>query len=420
MLEIYDRTEEKVNNEEWGSDAWIEYTSLFAEIAETEDFKSLREDVRKIQNVNNVNCIYLGCIDYERGYCLYIVDGCMTEDDACPPGSFDVFLDVNEILDSNPEREMSAYITDTEEFGWLVTAGMPIYDAKGDIAGYALTDISMEEVRSAQVQRNFRLLLIMVLVAAALLVLVIILVRNTFVMPIRRLTAAAKEYVRNKTIYKTDVFSKLDIRSGDEIEELSESIKCMEEEINEKIDNLVKANSELEESRDYANKMALLANTDALTGAGSMTLYDMRTDALDDKIKAGNAPPFAIVMADLNRLKEINDIHGHLEGNNAIIAIYNMLADAFGQGGVYRIGGDEFAVLLFGDRIGSVKRIVSELNAKIDVMMAEAEEAGEEIVTAAIGYAIFDPTADKRLADVYTRADNAMYERKRQMKMGRD
>ena len=416
ILEIYNKTEKKVDNGEWDSPEWSEYVAAFSHIKETEDFISLREDVRKIQNVNNVKCIYLGYIDNERGYCLYIVDACMADDEACPPGSYDVFFDVSEMVDGNDERALPAYITDTEEYGWLVTAGYPIHDGSGQIIGYALTDISMEEVRSAQVSRSFRLLAIMVSIAVAILIINIIAVRNTFVVPIKKLTGAAREYVRNKSTDETHVFHDLGIHTGDEIEELAESMQSMEDEINEKIVNLISINEELAKSRDYANKMALLANTDAMTGAGSKTLYDIKAETIDEEIKEGKKPQFGIIMADLNSLKLINDLHGHTSGNNAIIGVYNMLCEAFGKDGVYRIGGDEFVVMLYGADAIKAESVVAEFNARIDDEAKEARANGEETFSAALGYAVFDPENDTSFSDVFTRADNAMYKRKREMK----
>ena len=121
-------------------------------------------------------------------------------------------------------------------------------------------------------------------------------------------------------------------------------------------------------------------------------------------------------MADLNSLKLINDLHGHTSGNNAIIGVYNMLCEAFGKDGVYRIGGDEFVVMLYGADAIKAESVVAEFNARIDDEAKEARANGEETFSAALGYAVFDPENDTSFSDVFTRADNAMYKRKREMK----
>ena len=416
VLDIYNKTDVKVVNEEWGTKEWKEYTELYSHIKESEDFKSLLEDIRKIQNVNNVECIYLSVVDSENTAFIYIIDAATDEEKVCPPGSFDPLYEVNSGVLTDPERGFPAYVTDTEEYGWLVTAGAVIHDANGNPVGYAMTDISMEKVRSAHVDGSFKILAVMVSIALAVFALTIIAIRKTFVTPIKKLTGAAREYVRNKAVNVTNVFGELGIKSGDEIEELAEAMQCMEEDINEKIENLLAVNEELTKSRDYANKMALLANTDAMTGAGSKTLYDKKADAIDAEIKEGKKPRFGIIMADLNSLKIINDIYGHTSGNNAIITIYNMLCDAFGKDGVYRIGGDEFVVLLYGSDADNAESIVAEFNENIDAAIKEAAENGEEAVSAALGYAVYDPDTDGSYTDVFTRADNAMYKRKREMK----
>ena len=50
---------------------------------------------------------------------------------------------------------------------------------------------------------------------------------------------------------------------------------------------------------------------------------------------------------DLNNLKTINDTYGHDKGNIAIMKLANMICEVFSKSPVFRIGGDEFAVILF-------------------------------------------------------------------------
>lgn len=137
------------------------------------------------------------------------------------------------------------------------------------------------------------------------------------------------------------------------------------------------------------------------------------------KLKTCN---FSIVMIDLNDLKPINDKLGHLYGDDALIRCANAVRQAFGgsgvnfggEGKVYRIGGDEFAVILFG---------IDEklLNEKIEYFHKVLDDENKDIkyhLSAAVGYAFFDENLDKKAEQLFKRADSNMYQIKEKMKGG--
>jgi diguanylate cyclase (GGDEF)-like protein len=76
---------------------------------------------------------------------------------------------------------------------------------------------------------------------------------------------------------------------------------------------------------------------------------------------------------------------------------------------VYRIGGDEFAVLLQGRGYNTMHETVAEMNRRVE------ENVHKNDVVVAIGYAVLGPE-DRQLRDVFERADQMMYERKKELK----
>ena len=60
VLAIYLAADERVGMEEWGSDAFNAYLDRFKEIKQTAEYKDLLQQLRGIQEVNSVDCIYLG------------------------------------------------------------------------------------------------------------------------------------------------------------------------------------------------------------------------------------------------------------------------------------------------------------------------------------------------------------------------
>ena len=93
--------------------------------------------------------------------------------------------------------------------------------------------------------------------------------------------------------------------------------------------------------RDETHFLEKLAYKDFLTGGFNRTAYERDVQAHLDHHKS-----FRLVLLDLNELKHINDTFGHNQGDEAIRLVFYAMVNGFMQGKCYRIGGDEFAVLL--------------------------------------------------------------------------
>ena len=120
---------------------------------------------------------------------------------------------------------------------------------------------------------------------------------------------------------------------------------------------------------------------------------------------------FAITVCDLNNLKTINDTLGHKVGDEYIKGASKMICDACKHSSVYRIGGDEFAVLMMGEDYDNRETIIEGIKAKV----VENLKAGDKPVVA-VGCSEFRPDSDKKVEDVFDRADIAMYKNKKWLK----
>lgn len=93
--------------------------------------------------------------------------------------------------------------------------------------------------------------------------------------------------------------------------------------------------------RDETLLLEKLAYKDFLTGGFNRTAYERDVQNYLDTQKS-----FRLILLDLNELKHINDTYGHNQGDEAIRLVFNAMKTGFVQGKNYRIGGDEFAVLI--------------------------------------------------------------------------
>jgi len=160
------------------------------------------------------------------------------------------------------------------------------------------------------------------------------------------------------------------------------------------------------------------AYRDTLTGLQNRTAYYEYNRVLDKRIAEGTAN-FAILMVDVNFLKRMNDTHGHEKGNAYLKNASDLIGSVFGRDAVYRTGGNEFVIILDGEK----QREAGDMIARFKAAVAERQVVPGlqpwERVSAAIGIATFDRALDTCTEDVLKRADGAMYRDKLAMKAER-
>ena len=174
-----------------------------------------------------------------------------------------------------------------------------------------------------------------------------------------------------------------------------------------------KKNAEkLHEYMDYINA---LAYKDSLTGVKNRTAYDEMSAELDVKIKIGYVDAFALLVADINGLKLTNDKYGHEVGNKLIKRASKIICDVFKHSPVYRVGGDEFAVLLKGEDFENLEALLNEMDSKSKeaFIIVDSDRVPVTIARAA---ETFDLDLDSSVEDLFSRADRKMYEDKNKKK----
>ena len=177
---------------------------------------------------------------------------------------------------------------------------------------------------------------------------------------------------------------------------------------------LVDIDAQVRQEEELGKRLALAqieANIDALTGIKNKHAYLTAEARLNRQIANRTQSPFAIVILDVNDLKKVNDTFGHQIGDQYLRDACKVVCDTFKRSPVFRVGGDEFAVIVQGgdyDRLEELLEIIREHNT-------EAVRAGGIVI--ACGMAKFDK--DKCVASVLERADHKMYEDKSRLKEGK-
>lgn len=167
---------------------------------------------------------------------------------------------------------------------------------------------------------------------------------------------------------------------------------------------------------DLNKKLFDISQTDSLTRVKNRNAYDQKEKEYDYLIyNNGSSLCFSIGVFDINNLKYVNDTYGHEKGDAYILNSCQLLCRAFKHSPVYRIGGDEFAVILTGDDRTNVVDIMADLAKEME-KLCDLDEPVEKRISIAGGIAEYDSAKDKCFADVFKKADSLMYNNKLFMK----
>ena len=124
----------------------------------------------------------------------------------------------------------------------------------------------------------------------------------------------------------------------------------------------------------------------------------------------GDIKEFAVAVFDLNDLKLVNDTKGHDAGDKYLQDACSLICRVFQHSPVFRIGGDEFVALLMNGDFHNREELLNDFNKHVEYNLVN----GGPVVSA--GISLFDSNADTGYEDVFTRADELMYSRKKELK----
>ena len=151
-----------------------------------------------------------------------------------------------------------------------------------------------------------------------------------------------------------------------------------------------------------------MANIDPMTGVKSKHAFMVREKELNADLAAGRNEAFAVAVCDVNGLKRINDTLGHKAGDEYICEASRMICDIFDHSPVYRIGGDEFVVVMTGRDYERRNELMQALHDR----SVEHIDAGGVVVSGGLS----DWQGDESFHDVFERADSRMYSEKELLK----
>ncbi len=384
-----------------------------------EDYQNSRNLlVKYLRNMQDIKYLYVVVFgDADALYDMYLMD-----DDENPIYATG-YYEVREVefygVDSSQRIEPTI---SNGDWGWLCSAYAPVYAEDGSVICHVGCDFDMEEVMTERQHFFMYIALGALILTIFILVGAVFFVNKTVINPLNAITLEMKKFTPSEnTSYEKSGVVQMDIHSRDEIEDIYQEIRSMQIRIIDYLNDLSvlqkdkeKAEHDIKDKEEQIGKISQEAYRDALTSVGSKIAYVKKSEELNEKIVQGTAK-FALVMVDLNDLKKINDNYGHKAGDMYIKNCCHMICEVYKHSPVFRIGGDEFIVILEGTDYDNRLQHLQQLKNMLEKTYTQKDADPWEQCSASLGMA--EPAFDDNTVElVFKRADRAMYEDKKQFK----
>ena len=181
--------------------------------------------------------------------------------------------------------------------------------------------------------------------------------------------------------------------------------RALEELVDAKTRRLQRANAQLVE----------LSFVDALTSVPNRRRFDEQF-AEEWKRSLRSGASIGLVLIDIDNFKGYNDAYGHLQGDDCLRQVASAMADGLARAGdvIARYGGEEFAVILPATVSAGALLVAEALRRRVVALgLSNSGARGQRLVTVSCGVAAMVPTLDSDPADLFRRADEALYRAKR-------
>ena len=200
------------------------------------------------------------------------------------------------------------------------------------------------------------------------------------------------------------VYSAERIRTGNEVESLAHAVETLSVDMRDYVKNLVDQEKELV-------RLNTVVNRDALTHVGNRNAYDQYAENLQLKMTEGRTE-YGILLVDPNRVTRINDEFGHDKGDMYLQKACRVICEVFRHSPVFRMGGDEFAVMLTGEDFINRRALIDETLNIFYKSASDEKTPPWEQVSIEYGFAEYSPIGDRTVKDVYDRANKELNAKK--------
>ncbi|MBX2830618.1 MAG: diguanylate cyclase [Rhodospirillales bacterium] len=159
-------------------------------------------------------------------------------------------------------------------------------------------------------------------------------------------------------------------------------------------------------------RILTLSRTDGMTGLLNRRAFFEELKRRHSRLQR-EAEPASLMYVDMDNFKLVNDIHGHQTGDEAILALTQVLQENVRPADlVARLGGDEFVLWLEGADVDAASRRAKVL-MKESAILTKYSGDKEHPLGISVGIAVYEPASNEDLQHLVQRADQTMYQVKK-------
>ena len=314
------------------------------------------------------------------------------------------------------KKDEITFFEEDSDWGAAYTACKPLVTSLGVHFGILCADISIAELHKTV--NNYVIFNVILTLGLGVLfgLILFIWLRRNVTGPILALEKSARHFAERSRGKKSPdelIFDEPDIHTHNEVESLSRAITQMSKDMRTYVQGILTAEEQARVAQEQAEDMTELAFKDALTHVNSKVAYDKMKENLQEQIDQGEAK-FAIVMIDVNNLKYVNDTFGHECGDKYILGSCRIFCNIYKQSPVFRIGGDEFVVLLQNNDYKNRDKLLKIMESTFQKTRSNTSRKPWEQYSAAYGMSEY--SKGDNVSDVFKRADECMYQKKMEIK----
>ncbi|MBD9372227.1 diguanylate cyclase [Rhizobium sp. ARZ01] len=207
--------------------------------------------------------------------------------------------------------------------------------------------------------------------------------------------------INNKNVSSSEI-----IKSA--IAVLSEATGVTISEGKERVEDVVQKSREMDVVRRELDEYKRIANTDSLTQLSNRRAFDDKVAAVYNNTMMHNVT--ALVLADIDHFKKINDTYGHPVGDKILASVGSVIRasvrkDIF----IARTGGEEFAMIIEGNNQDEVMLIVERVRLALEHTPFRNSKTGVNYGPITISLGVCMANEAEGPAELYSKADTALY-----------
>ncbi len=322
------------------------------------------------------------------------------------------------IYDDLLNRTTIKFSSSHTEFGRTYDGAIPVRNKDGKGILLLTTGMTLRNIDTMLHSYLLLILLCALVLSAVFITFMLMWLQKRVIIPLKKIERTAGNFAeksQNQRNPEALILEQPGIRTGDELEALADTLVAMSRNMKEYVEAILTYSAEMADMKLNVTNMSTIAFRDSLTGVKNKASYDKEKERLNWDI-INRMAKFALLMVDINYLKRVNDSYGHEKGDIYIKTLCKLVCDIFAHSPVYRVGGDEFLVILENRDYECAQDLQKKMQEKIETLQADKSLNPWNRVSAASGLAFFDSESDENVDDVFKRADKAMYQNKKEMK----